>query len=379
MAAPGLWTELGGVERGLQRASGIGLAAFVVQAVAVAVAGRPLYPGWWYAGPALAMLAAMGVTVVACLRGRSRRTGRLVTVGVVAAGAVVTAWATAETVHVVGNATSALVTALAILIGLFEPPAISLPAGGVLVASQMVSVAVTRPLPAGELATVTAIQVSVLLAGAVTRRVLRRAATEQDALADRLAVAVAADRIAAATRRDRREQDRRLHDTVLSTLTAIARGSLVESDRLRDRCAADARYLRTLHEQGACGAGLVDALRTLVHDRRVPGVRIDLTAGAVRLPVPPDVVDALTRAAGEGVANALRHSGSDTVEIRVREDADRVEVEVTDHGSGAPPPADGRGLGIRRSIVERMADAGGAGRVEHDPGAGTRVVLTWPG
>lgn len=381
---PDTRTELGGVEHALQRASGIGLGAFTAQSLAVAVTGWPLYPAWWYLVPAPAMFAAMVVAIVTCMRGRSVRIGRLITVVVVTVGSVTTAAATAGTVHVVGNASSALVTALAILLGLFEPPKVALPAGAVLIAGQVGSVALTRPLPTGELATVAAIQVAVLLAGVVTRRVLRRAASEQDKLTERLAEALAADRVAWATRRDRREQERRLHDTVLSTLTAIARSSLTESDRLRDRCAADARYLRTLQrragEERTPRMELVDVLRTLARDRASPGSRIDVVCdeGPAGPELPDDVVDALTRAAGEGVANAVRHSGTDVVEIRVRRSTERVVVEVIDHGRGTGPVAGGDGLGIRRSIQERMADAGGTGRVHRVAGAGTSVVLTWP-
>lgn len=45
-------SELGGFERGLQRACGIGLTAFVLRAIAVAVTGLELYPLWWFLGPA---------------------------------------------------------------------------------------------------------------------------------------------------------------------------------------------------------------------------------------------------------------------------------------------------------------------------------------
>ena len=91
-------TEVGGFERGVQRACGIGLAAFVVQAVAVGVAGAPLYPLWWFLGPGTAAVVATSVTAVACLRGRSRTSHRLAAVGICAVAAVLTAVATVDTV-----------------------------------------------------------------------------------------------------------------------------------------------------------------------------------------------------------------------------------------------------------------------------------------
>jgi signal transduction histidine kinase len=52
---------------------------------------------------------------------------------------------------------------------------------------------------------------------------------------------------------------------------------------------------------------------------------------------------------------------------------------VRDNGAGFDPAAVGPArLGLRRSIVERVADWGGQAAVRSAPGAGTVVTLRWP-
>lgn len=380
-------TELDGFEGSLQRAGGVGLCAFALQAVAVALAGWPLYPLWWFLGPAPVVLAATTALAVACLRGRSRPAGRIVVVAVCAACSVLTALATAASVHEVGNATLPLVTALITLLGFLDHPVVALPVGTTLVAVQMIGVAVTRPLDPADVVVVGFIQVAILLAAAAGGRLARRAAAEQDLAHARLSRAIVADRAAAASRSDRREQERELHDTVLSTLTALARSSLSSSDRLRARCAADADYLRSLrrHDDVAPAAGdpasldLHSALHAMARALSRPRLRVRVAAQGSAVPLTGQVVRAIGRAAREAITNSARHSGAAVIEIELRWSAAQVTVAVADDGCGIPPSGAQGGLGVRRSIVERMADVGGRGTVQHEAGAGTRVVLTWPG
>jgi anti-sigma regulatory factor (Ser/Thr protein kinase) len=74
--------------------------------------------------------------------------------------------------------------------------------------------------------------------------------------------------------------------------------------------------------------------------------------------VPTPVVESVSLAVSELATNCVRHAGTDfTVDVEV--DADRVRVEVSDHGSGvptlrAPGPSEpsGRGLGLVREVSE---------------------------
>lgn len=375
-------TELGGFERGMQRACGIGLGAFLLQATAVAVTGFGLYPAWWYLGVASVVFGAAIATIAACLRGHSRTSWRIAMIGVCAAGSVLTAIATSATVDEVGNAVLPLVTGLIGVLGFLDRPVLAVPLGVALVGTQMAGVAATRPLDGTDVVVVAFIQLAILVAAVIGGRLARHAAADQDEANARLVRAQVADRAAAASRSDRREQERELHDTVLSTLTALARSSLPPSERVRARCAADARYLRGLGDRSGdidtTSLDLIAELRTMARTVS-PSAHVVVDGPESAVALSRQVVFAFVRAAREAIVNALRHSGSDNVEVRVRSAAARVVVEVVDDGCGSPPSDEPGGLGVRRSIVERMADVGGRGATHHEAGAGTRVVLTWPG
>jgi len=89
------------------------------------------------------------------------------------------------------------------------------------------------------------------------------------------------------------------------------------------------------------------------------------------------------RVAQEALSNAARHSGAETVRIRLlREqspagDEDRVELTVGDDGSGFTFDQAARGLGIA-GMRERALLVGGDIEVESRPNVGTRVSLRVP-
>jgi signal transduction histidine kinase len=80
----------------------------------------------------------------------------------------------------------------------------------------------------------------------------------------------------------------------------------------------------------------------------------------------------------EAVSNALRHGAARTVTVRLGEDQGKLCLLVQDDGRGFDPgPANtaGHGLGNLRARAELL---GGELRLTSRPGAGTRVVLTFP-
>ncbi|WP_244199790.1 sensor histidine kinase, partial [Amycolatopsis thailandensis] len=82
------------------------------------------------------------------------------------------------------------------------------------------------------------------------------------------------------------------------------------------------------------------------------------------------------RAVREALVNVDRHAGVGEALLTVE---DGVRVTVRDEGRGFDPaatPAQRRG--VRGSLVERMAAAGGRAEVTSAPGAGTTVDLVWP-
>lgn len=220
---------------------------------------------------------------------------------------------------------------------------------------------------------------------------LRRAAHSTDAVLVARAEARANEAAGAAARADERDQQRRLHDTVLATLTMVSTGAITEySDVLRDRAAADLRVIRALGagaddaadsgHSAAQPARLDAALRTAVFAARpgLPPLTVEFRAAPVLLPGP--VATALADAVAEALTNVARHAGTTTARVGARPVGAGAVVEVLDGGSGFDPatvPAHRRGL--RESVTGRMAAVGGNASVESRPGAGTRVTLRWPG
>jgi signal transduction histidine kinase len=85
----------------------------------------------------------------------------------------------------------------------------------------------------------------------------------------------------------------------------------------------------------------------------------------------------LYRVAQEAISNALRHSGSQDVRVRLSARQRAVVLEVTDHGTGFDPEGCRGGVGLS-SMRERAGSVGGALRIRSAPGGPTTVRLSVP-
>lgn len=365
----------------MQRAVGTGLALALVLGAVTAVIGRALYPTWWWAGAAPVAAAVTVVAVVQCATGRfgvPARTAFSVGVG---GSAHLTALAVGDAVRDVGTAMMPVVVIAVLGVGFLSTPAVAAPLGGVIIVADTVLPALARPSAAAALLAQTAIQVVILLATVIGGMAARRLAIAEELAQDELAQAVAADRAAAAAQTERRELEREMHDTVLNTLAAIGRSSLPDSSTVRRRCAADARFLRTLrHESdGGPGADLMTRLDAVIGVFVEPGFTVRGPGpDAATHEWPAAVVTAMVRATREALNNAREHSGSDHAVVDVDSDPDTITVRITDDGAGPGSPDHTRRLGIRRSLAERMHDVGGTADVRRAPTGGTAVELRWP-
>jgi signal transduction histidine kinase len=97
--------------------------------------------------------------------------------------------------------------------------------------------------------------------------------------------------------------------------------------------------------------------------------------------LPTSAAESLYSAAVQAMVNSLAHAGEGVdrwVSIRgVRPGG--VEIVVGDTGAGFDPTAvPGERLGVRVSIIERLANAGGRAVIRSAPGEGTLVSLRWP-
>ncbi|RSD15415.1 sensor histidine kinase [Amycolatopsis eburnea] len=199
---------------------------------------------------------------------------------------------------------------------------------------------------------------------------LARAAARTDAArAEQAAVEQAA-----ALSRDRRRREREylalLHDTASATFLAVASGATTDPAAVAGYAAHDLAILT-----GAEGPVDLEAgLRMVSTGRTLPVV-----AEWEPVPqVPASAALALVRAAEEALRNAERHSGAESVTLRLAPVPGGVSVTVADGGVGFEPaevPLSRRG--VRGSVVERMRAAGGTAEVASRPGAGTTVTLRW--
>jgi signal transduction histidine kinase len=177
-----------------------------------------------------------------------------------------------------------------------------------------------------------------------------------------------------------------VHDSVLTTLLSAARADTPEATTLSARMARNA--LDHLAAAAADGPGevppvLLPELRTRIADlvaSLAAPVRVD--GGPLgQTTMPAAAADALASAALQAAVNSIQHAGDGVTRwITVDEVVGAVvQVQVADDGSGFDVDAiPAERLGVRRSIIERVASAGGRAEIRTAPGSGTRIVLTWP-
>lgn len=369
-----------GYDRAMQRAMAVVLTVGILQTGLTAAAAPWVYPGWWWltVGPVLALLHL----AVATLGWAGRCTGpvRVGYVLVLIGCQQVTYHATTAAFGVGGAALGPVVLGWGV-IGFLERPRRALALGGALVVSTTVALVTTRPDATMDIASLTLIGVTGLLAAIGGGELGRWVAAAEDDARARLAEAVLADRVATATCRDRREARRALHDTVLNTLTALGRARLSEPAAVRERCAADAAFVRSLVTAGPTDDADPPTLAARLDEEaariRGTGLQVHTTLPpAVGRRLAPEVVRAIGWSVREALNNVREHADAARVTVEASGGADRVVIVVGDDGGAAPVRDDG--LGIRRSIVARMADAGGRAEVASVPGRGWTVVLRWP-
>jgi len=206
---------------------------------------------------------------------------------------------------------------------------------------------------------------------------------------------------------ERREHERLLHDTVLNTLTALARADGDDEAGVVDRCRQDvARIAAALSDpaEPEVGAGrrygdLISGVRAVAAEMRSRGLTVHVDIAGDRTPaVPPRVAAAISNAVREALSNVAAHAGTAEAFVEVSrvgpaghaqvsrvgpaghaQELDRLQVSVRDFGAGFDPArVDQARLGLRRSIAERIADCGGQASIRSAPGQGTLVCVSWP-
>jgi signal transduction histidine kinase len=126
--------------------------------------------------------------------------------------------------------------------------------------------------------------------------------------------------------------------------------------------------------------GLPDALK-FEAERFHKRSGIDVTLHSIQ-EVPElkrEVASAMFRIFQEALTNIARHSGAQSVDIRLRQKDDDILLEVSDNGKGISPEAlaNPRSLGLL-GMKERASLLGGDVKFESPPGGGTLVTLRVP-
>jgi signal transduction histidine kinase/phage shock protein PspC (stress-responsive transcriptional regulator) len=166
-----------------------------------------------------------------------------------------------------------------------------------------------------------------------------------------------------------------LHDSVLQTLAMIQRQAddpkaVQQLARRQERELRNWLYGDELHE-ATLKAALTSAAAEVEDERGVPVELV--TVGDCDT---SEEIQALVRAAREAMVNAAKHSGADKIDVYAEVDEESVEVFVRDRGKGfdADAVAEDR-MGVKGSIIDRMARHGGTATIRSAPGDGTEVRL----
>lgn len=175
-----------------------------------------------------------------------------------------------------------------------------------------------------------------------------------------------------------------MHDSVLAALIAAERA---ETERERSLAVSMAREaltrLANVDQDAGEGPDAPVAAAAIAADLAQTARRLypDATVASEILPdaraLPGRVVRALQLAAAQAITNAVEHAHGANLRVSFRADAAGVDIRVSDDGPGfeADRVAEDR-LGIRASIIARVAAVAGTATVESAP-TGTTVTIEW--
>jgi len=186
-----------------------------------------------------------------------------------------------------------------------------------------------------------------------------------------------------------------LHDDLCQHLAGIAmyasvlRGGLSSADPaavssieqignlLADSIVRTKQIARGLYPAGLEERGLAAAVEELVETaRRSYPASIDLRVSPDFRLTDTDRALQVYRILQEALTNALKHSGSDRIEVRLSCEQSAILAEVTDYGSGLPQLVTGDGMGLR--IMRYRAATAGAELSIERLAPGTRVSCRIP-
>ncbi len=196
---------------------------------------------------------------------------------------------------------------------------------------------------------------------------------------------------------ERERLARELHDTIAQDLAGLVltaqrglrelrSGNVAAAEKQLGVLEENARNAltetRTLVASGAAvgvdGSGLATALRRLAERfERETGIAVTVEADdSAVLDRDGEVV--LLRCAQEALANVRKHSTASTARLTLTAAGARVDLGITDDGTGFDPAAASTGFGLA-GLRDRLALARGTLAITASPGGGTTLVASLPG
>lgn len=197
-------------------------------------------------------------------------------------------------------------------------------------------------------------------------------------------------RVMDAENRARRRIAQLIHDDALQSLLAAnqelmeaapGRAGVTRAHEVVSGSIANLREaLLALHPVTLERGGLEQALGAVARQAaRQGGFEVSVDLGPDAVTRHDELVLALAR---ELLTNATRHSGAESVSVRLTAAGGGVVLEVADDGKGMEPsrPRDALASGHigLASVVQRVEDAGGEFTMDTAPGKGTRVAIRLP-
>ncbi|MBI5302701.1 MAG: GAF domain-containing protein [Chloroflexi bacterium] len=173
-----------------------------------------------------------------------------------------------------------------------------------------------------------------------------------------------------------------LNSMIAQVVDAPARHELEESRALIQSAIAEARRVITeLRPTAVEDWGLAEGLRRYVLDVCVEeGWRAETQINLDGIELSPAVQTAIFRIAQEALANARKHSHTDTIKLDLQSDANNLFLQVQDSGCGFDLAAltnETERLGLI-SMRERAKMLGGACEITSQLGHGTRISVRIP-
>ena len=167
--------------------------------------------------------------------------------------------------------------------------------------------------------------------------------------------------------------ERRVHETVLNTLSGIAMGNIA-ADAARRAATRDLEQL-ALGIEPLGDTPLRTLIDTALTTSGIRGVDVTISVADDNL-LPASIATALRDAVVEALRNVARHARAGRVDITVK-GTGPYRVDIVDDGIGMSPEARER-FGIRSALRRSIESVGGAVEIDSRESEGTRVSLIVP-